>query len=79
MTQYVYATTIFEIKCRAMADAMTSFGSSGRKRNQAEIIREGALEDGLPDALLERASAILEWYLKDLPKTTLGDMPDYKL
>ncbi len=67
MAQYVYATTIFEIRKQAMQDAMTSFGSSGRKRNQAEIIREGPpVEDGLPDALLDRASAILDWYLKDM-------------
>ncbi len=61
MTQYVYETTIFEIRRQAMQDAMNKSAESG----------------GFGGGLLDRATAILEWYLQDLPKTT--DMKDSKV
>ncbi len=60
MTQYVYETTIFEIRRQAMQDALGSLGA------------------GDVDTLIAGASAILDWYLHDLPKTTLGTIPEQK-
>ncbi len=65
MAQYVYATPIFEIKCRAMQDALSIQSITTEERI------------AMPTGLLHRASAILEWYLADLPKTT--DMRDSRV